>query len=86
MLPTLPRYWPLWPGDAISGDEDADAHKTDYVAGLSGATLRGMRLGILPQSKTRNAADVAFAKTVATIKGGRPMVEIENFAPPPSIG
>jgi amidase len=63
----------------------ADAHKTDYLAALAGATLNGMRLGVLPPSKdTQSPSDIAFAKAVARMKeAGALIVEIKQFTPPP---
>jgi amidase len=70
------------PKDAAT--RDADRHKSDYLAGLPAASLRGKRLGVL-----RYAADVAsppvsaaFAGAVALLRAqGAQIVELPDFKP-----
>ncbi len=69
---------------------EADAHKTDYAAGLAGASLKGKRLGYLepdphaPPSDT----DLVFAKALETLKAeGAVLVPIQDApATPPEMG
>ena len=67
--------------------KDADAHKTDYLAALAGATLKGLRLGVLPPSKdVQSPSEIAFAKAVAAMKeAGALIIEINDFTPPPAV-
>ncbi|HEY0106030.1 MAG TPA: amidase [Rhizomicrobium sp.] len=69
---------------------EADAHKADYAAALSDATLKGMRLGYVPPgpAATPSATDLVFAKALATLKAaGADLVEIEDPpAVPPEMG
>ena len=65
---------------------DADAHKTDYAAGLVGASLKGKRLGVIAPDPSAPPSDTAalFARTVAALKAaGAEIVEIKDFTPPP---
>ena len=65
---------------------DADAHLADYSAALAGASLRGMRLGVVapaPESPPTET-EAVFAKAVDTLKrAGAEIVVIEDFKPPP---
>ena len=66
---------------------EADRHKTDYVAGLAGASLKGMRIGVLRKAvgddpKVRALFDRALADLRAA--GAEP-VEID-FQADPAIG
>lgn len=64
---------------------EADAHKTDYLAALSGATLKGRRLGIIlpPAGAPLSDTDVVFQQALAVMKAaGAEIVEIKGFTPP----
>jgi amidase len=63
----------------------ADAHRTDYSAALSGASLRGVRLGIIAPApdSTPSDSDAVFAKAVGALKrAGAEIVVIKDFTPP----
>jgi amidase len=67
------------PADAATAS--ADAHKTDYLAGLAPDAMKGVRVGVL-----RFAADfhpeteLVFKKALATLEGaGATLVEIAKF-------
>jgi amidase len=66
----------------------ADAHKTDYVKALDGATLRGKRLGVLRYATGQlPAVDGLFEKAIAFLKQrGATIVEIKTFKPDPALG
>jgi amidase len=49
------------PADAATAD--ADAHKTDYVAALAGATLKGVRIGVLRYTRSPQT-DAAFEQAL----------------------
>lgn len=64
---------------------DADAHRSDYAAGLAGASLKGMRLGLLlpPADHSPSATDVLLQHAVDTLQAqGAEIVEIHDFKPP----
>jgi amidase len=74
------------PQDAATAP--ADAHKTDYLAGLKPDALKGVRIGVL-----RYAADfhpetwLVFSKALTTLKAaGATLVEIEKFPHDQDIG
>ncbi|MGQ4827625.1 hypothetical protein, partial [Enterococcus faecalis] len=65
----------------------ADAHRADYVAALSGASLKGVRIGVLERQagddpKLRAVFDAALADLRA---GGAELVPID-FKPDPAMG
>ena len=65
--------------------EQADGHKVDYAAGLSSASLRGKRLGVLSYAAAgfSPAVDALFADAVARLKAeGAEMVELKDYQPP----
>ena len=66
----------------------ADAHKTDYLAALKAASLKGKRIGVL-----RYAADgsppvqAIFEQSLAALKAaGATVVEIKDFKPAKAMG
>jgi amidase len=67
---------------------DADAHRTDYLAALKGATLKGRRLGVLRYAASLNPAeDALFAAALERLKAaGAELVEIPDFKPDPAMG
>jgi len=68
--------------------KDADAHKTDYVAALAGATLKGKRLGVL-RFTTGNVpeVDALFEAALAVLRAqGAEVVELPDYKPPSSLG
>ena len=71
-----------------SATKDADLHKTDYAAALSGATLKGKRLGVLKGLTGHHAAtDAVFAQAVEALKAqGAEVIEITDYEPPEAIG
>ena len=66
----------------------ADARRTDYVAALAGATLKGKRLGVLKYaSELQVEEDALFRRTVERLKAaGAEIVEITDFRPAPGVG
>ena len=76
------------PEDPATGKAPAMAHPIDYTAGLAGASLRGVRVGVL-----RYAADVQpdeavlFEAALAALRAqGATVVEIKDFKPPRAVG
>jgi len=66
----------------------ADAHKTDYAAGLSGASLKGKRLGLLTYADAgfSPAVDAVFADAVAKLKAeGAKVIELKDYQPPDNL-
>ncbi len=65
--------------------KDADAHKTDYLAALEAATLKGKRLGIpaLPPAGERSQTDAVFAEAVEALRGAGAEIVTVDLAPPP---
>lgn len=65
----------------------ADAHRTDYAAGLAGASLKGKRLGILTYATGFSpAVDAVFARAVAALKAqGAEVVELKAYRPPADL-
>jgi len=74
------------PQDAATAE--ADAHRTDYVAALRGATLSGKRLGVLRYAAHLNqAGDALFDATLKRLTAaGAEIVEIADFKPDPAAG
>jgi amidase len=66
---------------------DADTHRTDYVAGLAGATLRGKRLGVLTfAAEGGGPIDAAFKAAVAQMQAqGAEIVELPAYKPAPEL-
>jgi len=66
----------------------ADAKRADYLAALSGATLKGKRLGVLKYATDlQPEEDVLFRETVAKLKAaGAEIVEIADFHPAREVG
>jgi len=65
---------------------DADAHKADYSAALVGASLRGVRLGMIAPdpNSPKSETDLVFAGALDALKSaGAEIVKIKGFAPPP---
>jgi amidase len=67
---------------------EADRHRTDYLAALSGATFSGKRLGVLRYASDLNPAeDALFAATLEKLKAaGAQIVEIADYHPDPAQG
>jgi amidase len=66
----------------------ADAHKADYAAGLSGASLKGKRLGVLTYAAAgfSPAVDALFADAVAKLKAaGAEVIELKDYQPPDTL-
>jgi len=69
------------PGDPAT--READAHKTDYLAGLSPAALQGVRIGVL-RDVVRNSPDTdkAYEAALAALKrAGAVLVEVKSPDP-----
>jgi amidase len=66
----------------------ADSHKTDYLAALKGASLKGKRLGVLTfATGVLPGVDAEFAKALVTLKAqGAEIVELKDYKPPTSLG
>ena len=64
---------------ADSATAPADAHKTDYVAALTGASLKGMRIGVLRKSVGSDAkVQALFAKALIDLSAaGAELVPID---------
>lgn len=61
----------------------ADAHRTDYLAAIAGASLRGKRIGILHNdSSPPTEVDRLFARTIAAMKKAGAVVVPVKFTPP----
>jgi amidase len=67
---------------------EADAHRTDYLAALVGASLAGKRLGVLAYcARMATSVDAVFAGAVAKLKAaGAEVIEIDGFEPPRGFG
>jgi amidase len=62
---------------------EADKHKTDYLKALQGASLKGVRIGILHKDSTPpDEEDVVFAKALAAMKKAGAVIVPVNFDPP----
>ncbi|MBX9883936.1 MAG: amidase [Novosphingobium sp.] len=66
---------------------EADAHKTDFAAGLAAASLKGVRLGVLRKAVGSNPkVNVLFEQALADLKAaGAVLVEID-YTPPAEMG
>lgn len=63
----------------------ADSHRTDYLAVLANASLRGVRLGYIARDPDtpRSDTDAVFAQTIAALRdAGAVVVEITDFKLP----
>jgi len=68
---------------------DADAHRSDYVLALRGASLRGKRLGVLRYAvpPVGPAASAVFDRAVALLRAqGAQIVELSDFRPNAALG
>jgi len=64
---------------------DADAHRADYAASLTGASLKGVRLGLIlpPPDHSPSATDILLQHAVDLLQAqGAVIVEIHDFKPP----
>jgi len=63
------------------GTREADAHKTDYLAGLSPDALRGARIGVLRMTRGRSPqTDVVFEAALEALrKAGAVLVEVKGL-------
>src|SRR6185437_13303542 len=63
------------------GTREADAHKTDYLAGLSPDALQGARIGVLRMTAGRSQqTDAVFDKALAALrKAGAQLVEVKGL-------
>ncbi len=68
--------------------EDADRHRTDYLAGLDPAALRGSRIGVMRFAAGYHpAVDALFDRALDRLRaGGATLVEIPQFAGLDAIG
>jgi amidase len=68
--------------------KDADAHKTDYAAGLSPTALQGKRIGVLRFEAGFNpGTDAVFAHALDVLKQcGATLVEIDQFPASQALG
>ena len=66
---------------------EADRHKTDFTAGLAGASLQGVRIGVLrKQAGTNPGVTTLFDWALADLaKAGAVLVQID-FDPPSKLG
>jgi amidase len=68
---------------------EADAHKTDYLAALSGASLKGRRLGVVVQDNpvAPKGTDAVFARAIDAMKAaGADIVTVKTLTPSPENG
>jgi amidase len=82
--------------DVIAGSDprdpstkDADAHKRDYVSALSGASLKGKRLGVLRYALTGLSPSVAvvFNRALTVLRAqGAQLVELPGYKPDAALG
>jgi amidase len=66
----------------------ADARRADYAAGLSGASLKGKRLGVLTYAAAgfSPAVDALFADAAAKLKAeGAEVIELKDYKPPDNL-
>jgi amidase len=71
------------PDDAATAD--ADAHRADYAASLRGASLKGVRLGLIlpPPDHSPSTTDILLQHAVDLLQAqGAQIVEIHDFKPP----
>lgn len=73
------------PADAATAE--ADAHKTDFAAGLAAASLRGVRLGLLRSAVGSNPKVIAlFEKALADLKAAGAVLVDLDYTPPAEMG
>lgn len=74
------------PGDAATFG--ADARRTDYLAAIQGASLKGKRLGVLRYAAGLDPDDDAlFESTLKRLsEAGAELVEIRDYQPPATVG
>ena len=67
---------------------EADSHRTDYVAALAGASLKGKRLGVVRYTTGLPPGEVAlFDATLKTLAAqGAEIVELPDLHPDPAMG
>ena len=68
---------------------EADARKVDYTAALAGASLKGVRLGVLRYALEDVGPDVraVFARTLDALRAqGAEIIEVADFRPPEGFG
>jgi amidase len=72
---------------ADAATASADTHRSDYRAGLAGATLKGRRLGVLRFAADLSPDDaVVFAAALAVLKAqGAEIVDLKAYKPPPVL-
>ena len=71
------------PDDAVTAE--ADAHRADYAASLRGASLKGVRLGLIlpPPDHSPSNTDILLQHAVDLLQAeGAQIVEIHDFKPP----
>lgn len=64
---------------------EADAHRADYAAALQGASLKGVRLGLIlpPPDHSPSTTDIVLQHAVDLLQAeGATIVEIHDFKPP----
>jgi amidase len=73
---------------ADSATAPADAHRSDYASALTGATLKGKRLGVLSFATGLSpSVDAVFADAIAALKAqGAEIVELKDYKPPAELG
>ncbi len=73
------------PADGATAE--ADAHKTDYLAGLTGASLKGKRLGVLHTPGDDPDQEALFANAIALLKAqGATVITVSDYKPGRGIG
>ncbi len=71
------------PADAATAE--ANAHKTDYLAGLAAGTLKGRRLGLLhADAVPPGDEDALFARAVAALRAAGAVIVPVKYTPPDS--
>ena len=76
------------PADAATARAPVLAHPTDYTTGLQGASLRGVRVGVLRYASDVQPDEAAlFEAALATLRAqGAAVVEIKGFKPAGAVG
>lgn len=73
------------PADAATAE--ANAHKTDFAAGLAAASLKGVRLGVLRGGVGNNPKVIAlFDKALADLKAAGAVLVDLDYTPPAEMG
>ena len=83
MLTAMAGSDPADPATAV-----ADSRRTDYLAAIQGASLKGKRLGVLRYAAGLDADDdVLFESTLRRLsEAGAELVEIRDYQPPATLG